>query len=203
MSHGWCCSVVDITACLVTRGDQAEQMARIRESLIFDRVIVWDNSREPDWKCAGRYMAAAMSETELVFFMDDDVLVPPSTQEALVTEYDGEECLAVYGHGENPDGYDDLPLVCGGAIVSKTAAWQAIRRYSEWFPLDTAFMYEADFVVGVLYRHWRHVHLPFEINLAIAQHESRLVNQPFQKALKLEITERARTVRDGHVLTAA
>ena len=46
----------DVTACLVTRGDQPDMMARIRESLIFDNVVVWDNSKLPDWKCAGRYM---------------------------------------------------------------------------------------------------------------------------------------------------
>jgi hypothetical protein len=48
-----------VTACLVTRGDQPEKMREIRESLIFDDVIVWDNSTAPfDAKCAGRYFAA-------------------------------------------------------------------------------------------------------------------------------------------------
>lgn len=169
-------------------------MTRIRESLIFERVVVWDNSREPDWKCAGRYMAAAIAPTDFVYFQDDDVLVPRETQEALIAEYAAEECLANWGHGQTPDGYDDLPLVCGGAIVDRQAAWRAIGRYQEHYPLDQDFMYEADFVVGALYRDWRHVHLPFEIDLAIAQAPERLCNQPWQRELKLEITNRARAI---------
>lgn len=194
-------TALDVTACLVTRGDQPEMMQRIRESLIFDNVIVWDNSVHADWKCAGRYMAAALSSTDLVYYQDDDVIVPRDTQHELRVraEHIGRECdiVATYAHGENPDGYDDLPLVGGGAIGSARAAWQAIRRYSEHWPLDHEFMYEADFAVGILYRYKWQVHLPFEIEMSVAQHESRLCNQPWQRDLKLKITERARAIRDG------
>jgi hypothetical protein len=194
--------VRDITACLVTRGDQPEMMERIVDSLIFDNVIVWDNSRDPDWKCAGRYMAAAMSPTDLVYYQDDDVLVPTFVQEGLARRATPMvpgyfDIVANWGHGENPDGYDDLPLVCGGAVGSKQAAWDAIRRYAEHWPLDEAFMYEADFVVGALYRGFEHMDWGFEIDLSIAQHPSRLCNQPWQRDLKLEITNRARAIRDG------
>lgn len=177
-------------------------MERIIDSLIFDNVIVWDNSRDPDWKCAGRYMAAAMSPTEWVYYQDDDVLVPQETQETLAVRWGNQaigwetDVVANWGHGENPDGYDDLPLVCGGAVGSRQAAWDAIRRYAEHWPLDEAFMYEADFVVGALYQSYAHVHLPFHIDLSIAQHPSRLCNQPWQKDLKLKITNRARAIRD-------
>lgn len=191
----------DITACLVTRGDQPEMLERIVDSLIFDNVIVWDNSRDPDWKCAGRYMAAAMSPTDLVYYQDDDVLVPQGTQQALVDAWgdypEDADIVAAWGHGENHDGYDDLPLVCGGAIGYASSAWAGIRRYAEQWPLDTAFMYEADFVVGVLYPEVQHLHLPFDINYDIAQAPERLCNQPWQRDLKLEITNRARAIRDG------
>ena len=190
----------DVTACLVTRGDQPEMMKRIVNNLIFDNVIVWDNSRDPDWKCAGRYMAAAMSPTEAVYFQDDDVFVPQDTQQALYDAWNEPgpcDIISTWGHGENPDGYDDLPLVCGGAIAHKQSCWDAIREYAEHWPLDTAFMYEADFAVGVLYPEVEHLHLPFDINYEIAQHPSRLCNQPWQKDLKLEITNRARAIRDG------
>jgi hypothetical protein len=192
-------SVLDVTACLVTRGDQPEMMERIIGSLIFENVIVWDNSRDPDWKCAGRYMAAAMSPTELVYFQDDDVFVPQDTQQALWDAWHvgAPDIVACWGHGENPDGYDDLPLVCGGAITCASSAWAGIRRYAEHWPLDSSFMYESDFVVGVLYQEVQHLHLPFDINYEIAQHPSRLCNQPWQKDLKLEITNRARAIRDG------
>lgn len=193
---------VDITACLVTRGDQPLMMQLIQESLVFDRVIVWDNSVRPDWKCAGRYMAAMLADTDLVYFQDDDVLVPRDTQLALVDSYRGDPCLANWGHGENPDGYEDLPLVCGGAIVNRKAALHAMAEYGAEYRLDTDFMYEADFVVGALYPAFRHVHLPFEINMDVAQHPSRLCNQAWQRDLKLEITNRARGIRDAGLVAA-
>jgi len=187
----------DVTACLVTRGDQPEMMARILDSLIFPTVIVWDNSERADMKCAGRYSAAHEAPTDLVYFQDDDVIVSTATQEALLAEYQGEDCLANWGHGDEPAGYDDLPLVCGGAIVNRHAAANAIARYGAHHPLDEAFKYEADFVVGVLYERWRHVRLPFEIAFDVAQHPSRLVNQPWQRDLKFEVTCRARRIRDN------
>lgn len=189
-----------VTACLVTRGDQPEMMERILDSLIFDGVVIWDNSELTDWKCAGRYMAALVAENQHVYFQDDDVIVPSETQQALCDEYNGEPCLANWGHGENPDGYDDLPLVGGGAIVDKDAALWAMLRYAEHYPLDDGFKYEADFVVGALYRSFRHVEFPFEINYDVAQHPSRLVNQPWQKDLKLEMTNRARAIRDAELV---
>ena len=203
-STGWCSPVNEPTVCLVTRGDQPEMVARIRESLIFPEVIVWDNSVDPDWKCAGRYMAAALSRTALVYFQDDDVIVPAETQQALLDRFvhADTDIVANWGHGDNPDGYDDLPLVCGGAVADKWAVWDAIRAYREHWPLDTEFMYEADFAVGVLYRSFEHLHLPFHIEMPVAQHSSRLVNQPWQKATKLLITERARSIRDCGLVAA-
>jgi len=193
--------VPDITACLVTRGDQPDMVARIRDTLIFDRVIVWDNSVQPDWKTAGRYMAALLADTELVYWQDDDVIVPQETQAELVEGYEW-PIVANYGHGDNPDGYDDLPLVCGGAVASKVAAWEAIGRYAAHHLLDVDFRYDCDFAVGVLYPRFKHVHLPFDINLAVAQHPSRLVNQPWQKDTKLRVTERARAIRDRELVAA-
>jgi hypothetical protein len=193
----------DVTACLVTRGDQSEMMQRIRESLIFDQVIVWNNrERGRDFKTAGRYAGASEATTRAVYFQDDDVIVPVATQEALLAAYESGVMVANWGHGENADGYDDLPLVGGGAIVDRELPLYALDKYLEHYPMDDGFLYEADFVAGVLYEKFRHVHLPFEIEMQVAQHESRLVNQPFQKELKLRITEQARAVRDGAMVTA-
>lgn len=185
----------DVTACLVTRGDQPEMVSRIKESLIFDKVVVWDNSVDEDWKCAGRYQAAGLSDTQHVYWQDDDVLVPQDTQRELLRQYEW-PITACWGHGAEPAGYDDLPLVCGGAIADREAAFEAIARYATKWPLDEAFMYEADFVVGVLYPRFKHVHLPFDIQYEVAQHPSRLVNQPWQQDLKFGITNRARRIRD-------
>lgn len=192
----------DVTACLVTRGDQPEMVERILDSLIFDSVVIWDNSkRGKDWKVAGRYSAAREAYLEqmppIVYFQDDDVLVPRETQEALVAAYEPGVMVANWGHGDEPAGYDDLPLVCAGAIVDYELTRDALWRYLDVHPCDDGFMYEADFIAGVLYPAFRHLHLPFEINFEVAQHESRLVNQPFQRALKFEITNRARRIRDN------
>jgi len=177
-------------------------MERIVESLIFDNVIVWDNSIRPDWKTAGRYMAALQAETQAVYFQDDDVIVPEVTQRALLAKYKPGVVVANWGHGVNPDGYDDLPLVCGGAIMDRDLPLHAMARYLAEHPIDEGFLYDCDFAIGVLYERFEHVHLPFEINYEVAQHESRLVNQPWQKTLKLEITERARAIRDRDMVAA-
>jgi hypothetical protein len=170
----------------------------ILDSLIFDNVVVWDNSIKPDWKCAGRYMAALRCHTSYVYWQDDDVLVSPAVQRELLRQWDNSEpIVANYGHGENDGGYGDLPLVCGGAVARWRDAWGCIARYGAVHPLDEAFMYEADFVVGVLYPSFKHIHEPFEINMPIAQHSSRLCNQEWQFDLKLEITNRARAIRDA------
>jgi hypothetical protein len=195
----------EVTACLVTRGDQPAMIERIRETLIFDHVVVWDNSEEPNWKTAGRYMAALDTDATSVYFQDDDVVVPPETQQALIDEFfadDEPDVVANYAHGRNDGGYGDLPLVGAGAIVDKRAAWDCIVRYGGRYPLDDAFKYECDFAIGVLYRNWRHVHLPFHINLEVAQDPSRLCNQPWQAALKHRVTERARRIRDEELVVA-
>lgn len=195
-------SPADVTACLVTRGDQPDAISLITESLIFDRVIVWDNSKAArDWKCAGRYVAAIEAETEVVYFQDDDVLVPAETQQALVNAYRPGVMVANWGHGSDPDGYDDLPLVGTGAIVDRRLPLHALDRYLQEWPNDDAFCYEADFIAGALYPVFKHVYLPFEINLKIAQHPSRLCNQPWQRELKRRITNRAREIRDGALVT--
>jgi len=200
--HGWFSTVTDVTACLVTRGDQTQQIDRIIDSLIFDNVIVWDNSVNRDWKCAGRYLAAMQAHTDIVYFQDDDVFVPPDTQRELLAEYEEGVCVANWAHGDDPDGYEDLPLVGCGAIVDRGLCFDGIVQYAAVWPLNEAFQYEADFVVGALYPDFRHVRLPFEINYPVAQHPTRLVNQPWQRDLKLEITERAREIRDRGLVAA-
>jgi hypothetical protein len=191
-----------ITACIVTRGDV--DLQPIFDSLIFDQIIVWDNSKRPDWKCAGRYFAALEAETDYVYWQDDDTIVPPETQRELLDLFGGDlgldnDIVANWGHGDNPDGYDDLPLVCGGAIADPRAAWDGIASYGAHYPLDDAFKYEADFVVGALYHSWTHVHLPFEIR-DVAYNGRRLADEPWQRDLKLKITDRARALRPAQLV---
>ena len=187
-----------VSACLVTRGDQPEQMERILASLLdYDEVVVWDNSQRENHMTAGRFMAMGEARNEVCYTQDDDVLVPRETQEKLLRAYNPGVTTAVYGHNDNDGGYGDLPLVCGGGLYHRSAALAAIsaytHEYGEWGRDELAY---ADFIVGVLVP-FRHVHLPFEINLPVAQHPSRLVNQPWAADAKHRMTERARAIRDA------
>lgn len=191
-------SPLEVTAVLVTRGDQPEMMERIRESLIFDDVLVWDNSERYNAKTAGRYYALREFRTrEIVYFQDDDVIVPQETQRRLLEEYEPGVVVANYGHGENDGGYGDLPLVCGGAILDADLPWAAAEKYLAHWPLDNDFLYYCDFAIGVLYDEWRHIHEPFEINMPVAQHPSRLCNQPWAAEMKERVTARARLVKNA------
>jgi hypothetical protein len=178
-----------VSACLVTRGDQPDQVERIIATLPYDEVIVWDNSREPDMLTAGRYMAAMRAKHDVVYFQDDDTLFVH--HDKLMAAYEPGRIDAVYAHGENDGGYGDLPLVGGGGLADKHAVLEAFRTLPHTVE-DYAY---ADFHVGVL-TPFKHVHLPFEINYPIAQHPSRLVNQPWSADAKRRVTERARQIRD-------
>jgi hypothetical protein len=130
------------------------------------------------------------------------VIVPRATQEALLHHYEPGVPTAVYAHGLTPAGYDDLPLVCGGALVPTSAPAEAAARYLQEWPCDDDYLYYCDFAIGVLYPVFKHVRLPFEIVLSVAQHPSRLVNQPFAAGMKQRVTERARAIRDRVAVAA-
>lgn len=188
----------NITAVLVTRGDQPEMMHRIRESLIFDDVLVWDNSQREDKKTAGRYFALLEEATQgVVYFQDDDVVVPRETQEKLCEGYEPGVVVATYAHGENDGGYGDLPLVCGGAVLDAHLPITAMDRYLDHWPMDEDFLYYCDFAIGVLYPEVKELRLPFDIEMPVAQHPSRLCNQPWAADMKRRITGRGRFIRDG------
>lgn len=192
-------TVADVTACLVTRGDV--DMAPILESLIFEHVVIWNNAeRSVDMKCAGRYGAAREAHTPVVYFQDDDVLVPAETQRALMVAYRPDVMVANWGHIPTVGDYADLPLVGGGAIVDSDLPWRALNRYLAQWPEDEDFYYEADYVAGILYPEFVHIRCPFNINYAVAQGASRLCNQPWQADLKARITRRARAIRDAEAV---
>lgn len=193
----------DVTACLVTRGDQPNMMRRIRDSLIFDQVIVWDNStRAVDYKTMGRYAATWEAFTAVVYYQDDDVIVPEETQVALLEQFEFGVPTCVYGHGDNDGGYGDLPLVCGGALIDQEMPWAAARRYLAHHPSDESFYYYCDFAIGILYPRFKQVFLPFNIELNVAQHPSRLCNQPWAADMKRLVTDRARAIRDAALVAA-
>lgn len=180
-----------VTACLVTRGDV--DMQPILDSLIFPDVVVWNNAERPDFKCAGRYAAIQHARNNTIYFQDDDVIVPAETQQALLDDYEDGLLVANWAHGDTPDGYDDVALVGAGALVNRHLPLRALSQYLATFRKDDGFLYEADFIVGTLTPH-KHVRLPFQIR-DIAYNGKRLADEPWQRNLKREITDRARQIR--------
>ena len=192
-----------MSACLVTRGDQPEMMKRILDSLLpYGEVIVWDNSVREDCMTAGRFYAMHEATNEVCYTQDDDVIVPRETQQALLDAYEPDMTIANYGHGENDGGYGDLPLVCGGGLMHRTQILDACQRwYDTWGAWQRDELAYADFIVGVL-TPFKHIHEPFQINMAVAQHSSRLCNQPWAYDAKARITWKAREVRDAGLVPA-
>jgi len=182
--------VADVTACLVTRGDV--DLTPILDTLPYEHVIVWGPDRE-ELHVYGRYAAMLEAPTRFVYTQDDDCVFHHHAE--LLAAADPGRITAVYGHGDNPDGYQDMALVHGGAIMDRDLPAAAFARYLERWPRDEGFLREADMINGTISPH-AHVDLDYEIRMGIAQAPNRMCNQPWQRGLKLQITNRARQVRD-------
>jgi hypothetical protein len=194
-------SVIDarnVTAVLITRGDQPEMIRRITETLIFPKLMVWDNSVMPNRRIYSRFLAMLETGADVCYSQDDDCIVPPETQQALCDAYEPGMIVSNYGHGNDEGGYGDLPLPCGGALYPVQESLRAIHDYMveygpvEWGRDEDAY---ADFLVGVLVP-FKQLHLPFEINMEVAQGPERLCNQPWAYPAKARVVERARMIRD-------
>lgn len=183
-------------------------MAAIRETLPYPNIITWDNSRMPNLKTAGRYGAMLYARTRYVYFQDDDTLF--THHDELLDAYDGLADLGyaictTNGHGDDDGGYGDIPLVGGGALADRNQVLDAMGRYRRDDPVwrwPDEDLYYADFAIGVCLSNFATVDLPFDINMSIAQHPSRLCNQPWAADAKRRVTERARAIRDGALSVA-
>jgi hypothetical protein len=181
-----------VTACLITRGDVS--LEPILATLPYDEVLVWDaRERTERPGTFGRYQLMREAKHDVIYLQDDDCVF--DRHEELMRAYNPGRITAVYGHGDTPDGYDDMALIHGGALVDRDVSLRAFDRYREVWEEDDGFYREADMIHGTL-SPFTHVHLPYTIRMDIAQHPSRMCNQPWQKALKLRITDRARSVRN-------
>ncbi len=184
-------TAADVAACLVTRGDC--DLAPILDTLPYGEVIVWNNAdRDEDLKVYGRYAAIAETTKPVIYLQDDDCVF--SHHDELLAAYRPGVLVANWGHGDDPCGYDDLAIFPGGALVDRDLPQTTFGRYLEHFPRDDGFLYEADFIFGCLTPH-EHVRLPFEIR-DLAYNGKRLADEPWQRELKMKITNQARWVRD-------
>jgi hypothetical protein len=103
----------DVTAIIVTRGDV--DLEPVLASLAFSDVVVWDNScQEADEGAYGRYRAVQRTRSKVVYFQDDDCVVPADDQIRLVDAYEP-GVLAALMPPERVD-YTDTVLVGWGSL---------------------------------------------------------------------------------------
>lgn len=76
----------EVTAIVVTRGNVP--LDDVLASITFPKKIVYDNSAGTDHGAFGRCTAARYVSTPYVYFQDDDLIVKPEWQRALMAEYE-------------------------------------------------------------------------------------------------------------------
>jgi len=189
-----------VSAVLVTRGNV--DLTPVLDSLIFDDVVVWDNSVETNEMTYGRCLAVERAKHPVIFSQDDDLIHSPENQLRLLDEYEPgvlvgcmwDEWSAGAKQQGIRDGYDDLVFAGSGAIYDRNIPGDAAARYLERWPLDDFFRLWADTIIGVLAPN-RQVDIRFDI-LETATADYRMCNQPDAELLKAQAISRAREVRD-------
>jgi hypothetical protein len=209
-----------ITACLVTRGDV--DMRPILDTLPYGEVLIYDNSKEHvDLKVYGRYEVVKRASNDVIYWQDDDVIF--TEHKALLAAYEPGTFVSNNAHGPNTGGYDDLALQAAGALCPKLLVEETWSRWWGGWPIRTkldfistaralqddgvhmpvsgvagftyGILYEADFIFGVLCKHWKQIDLPY--TRLYADDNSRLCRQPWQEHWKRHMTDLARGIRDG------
>jgi hypothetical protein len=191
----------EVTAVIVTRGNV--DLEPVLESLIFDDVIVWDNSQSrEDQMTYGRFCAAMVADTSVIYSQDDDIVHSHENQHAILDAYDEsfltgcmweEWSAGAYRQGI-PDGYSDL-VFPGSGSISHRALWaEATLDYLAHHPKDDFFRMWSDTIIGVL-APTRQLDLRFE-SLPCSDEGGRMADMEDAVALKSEAITRARAIRD-------
>lgn len=192
-----------VSAVIVTRGNT--DLQPVLNSLIFDDVIVWDNSREfQDEKTYGRVLAVARAEHDVIYSQDDDIVHSAENQRRIVSEYqpgvltgcmwpewsDGAARQGI------PGGYSDLVFPGSGSVYDRDLPRNTANRYLSHYPGDDFFRLWADTIIGVL-ASTRQLDIRFDA-LPEAEADYRMCNLPNATEQKTVAILRARMVRDGN-----
>ena len=121
-----------VSACIPTRGDV--DMTEILDSLPYDDVVVWDNSKREDLGIYGRYAAIAEAKHDVIYTQDDDLIV--DCHDRLVRVYVPGRLLCNY-----PEPWD-IPWVARGALFQRDMPMQVFERYWQRFPRDHFFTHK-------------------------------------------------------------
>lgn len=177
----------DITAVIVTRGDK--DLNPCLETLPYDDLIVWDNSKANyDYKIFGRYAAIPQARHSVIFWQDDDIVFRKHKE--LMRGYQPGSLLA------NMDddwrigaGYEDrLVLVGAGSLCDAHLPTEVFEKYFEDHPWDDDVLVEADFIFGTL-APWHRIDLGYDVR-EFADDKDRLYQQPGQTERKWRIINR-------------
>lgn len=189
-------SPTDVSAVIVTKGDV--DLAPVLESLIFDDVVVWDNSVEQDMKTYGRVLGAMRARNPVVYSQDDDIVHSRDNQEAILAAYEPgvlTGCMwrewsdGARGQGiEN--GYDDLVFPGSGSVCDRTVWADAINAYLDHWPFDDFMRLWSDTIIGII-APTKQLDIRFD-PLPCADAANRMAKLPNAVALKTEAIRRAR-----------
>jgi hypothetical protein len=190
----------DVSAVIVTKGDV--DLTPVLESLIFDDVVVYDNSVFPDQMTFGRVLGARAARHSVIYSQDDDIMHTADAQERIIDAYQPgfmvgcmwPEWSAGAKEQGIPHGYDDLIFPGSGSISDEWLWGDAIHQYLAEWPFDDFCRLWSDTIIGVI-APTKQLDIRFEI-LPCAEDETRMANLPDAVALKTEAIRRARQVRD-------
>jgi hypothetical protein len=192
-----------VSAVIVTRGNV--DLQPVLESLIFEDVVVWDNSQgsrdEMTW---GRALAVEQARYPVIYSQDDDIIHSRDNQLRIVYEgyrpgvltgcmwqewSDGARAQGIEG------GYDDLVFAGSGSIYDANIPGDAAALYLEKYPEDDFFRLWADTIIGII-APTHQLDIRFDA-LPCAEDSDRMCNLENAVALKTEAIRRARLVRDA------
>lgn len=146
---------MNISAVIVTKGDV--DLSPVLASLPFDDIVVWDNSKEQDYKVYGRYVAMKRAKYSIIYSQDDDAITQPERickhyMPGVITAN-----LPIPRRVEYPDG---ITLLGWGSVFDKSLTGVFAKYLRRW-PMDELFLRECDRVFTGLNRTWN-ITLPFE-----------------------------------------
>ncbi|MFA5052991.1 MAG: hypothetical protein WC565_02965 [Parcubacteria group bacterium] len=185
-----------VSAVLVTRGDV--DLSRILQSIAasgVEDVVIWDNSRRSDLKTFGRYAALPEAKHDVVFFQDDDIVLPVDTIRGILSAYEPGVICANMAPGwvAGRDLHDSV-FVGAGAILDRDIPDRAFAKYDRLYPRDDIFYLYPEALVSIPSRIKR-VDLPLEV-LPWGYAPNRMNAQPWFEDWMAESIERGRRVRD-------
>jgi hypothetical protein len=193
----------NVSAVIVTKGNV--DLTPILDSLIFDDVVIYDNSKRLDCMTYGRVVGAREAKNAVIYSQDDDIIHSPENQIAIMDAYEEGVLTGCmwpdWSAGAKlqgiENGYDDLVFPGSGSISDLWLWEQAIDDYLTEWPDDDFFRLWCDTIIGVI-SPIKQLDLRFEA-LPCAEDDDRMANMDNAVALKTQAIMRARAVRDGVV----